>query len=336
MTTNCPNCGKPVRPGAKFCGNCGTTMVLPAQPVGPDALAKSTCPFCGSPVRPEAKFCPVCGKVLTPPPAKQETPVPQPQAGTPPAQAPAAAQPAKPAGKQEPEAKIAIKAKGAKKSPILWIVGILVILLLVIAGILLIVDPFGWRGEGEGTPVQEDTVTPTAESTSSTPTNTALPLTPTPTIPVATATPTIESGAVIPPGLETATASPGQPAPGATLLDDNFTGPLDENWQVWGSPDLISSNGRMELKSPAPGQAGASSIITFPLGAGVVIQFQAGLLSEGDADQLWFDWQPAGVQWDCRHPGWSPTHNHSSRRDHCPNQPGFCEPDNQWKWCSSL
>jgi uncharacterized Zn finger protein (UPF0148 family) len=29
-TTSCPNCGKPLRPGARFCGNCGHT--IPATP----------------------------------------------------------------------------------------------------------------------------------------------------------------------------------------------------------------------------------------------------------------------------------------------------------------
>lgn len=270
-------------------------MALPAQPAE-DAQAKSVCPHCGNPVRPEARFCPVCGKVLAPAPAKPETPAPQPQAVTPPAPAPAAAQPVKPEEKQAAQAKKAPKAKGGKKSPVLWIVGILVLLLLAIAAIIVIVDPFGWRGEGEGTTVQEETITPTGESTSLTPTSTALPVTPSPTIPVATATPTIESGVVIPPGLETATPSPGQPAPGALLLDDNFTGSLEDNWEIWGSPDLVTSNGRMELKSPAPGETGASSIVTFPLSAGVIIQVQAGLMGEGDADQLWFDWQPANVQ----------------------------------------
>ena len=314
MSTNCPNCGKPVRPGARFCGNCGTTMALPVPPQAQDAAdqqqeasaaqAKSSCPFCSSPVRPEAKFCPVCGKVLTPAPVKQEAPVVQPQpaqpvalpVALPVAQAPVAV-PAAGSGGQKDSTKgqKASKTKGGRKPLTLWLVGILVVLLLAIAGIILVVDPFDLWGEGDANPVQEETVSPTPSTEGTSPAVTPTAATPSAAIPTASITPTIQSGVVITPGLGTGTPSPGEPVPGTLLLDDPFTGPLAANWQVWGAEGMVTSNGRMELKSPIPGDAGANSIITIPLEAGIVIQFQAGLMGDGDADQLWFDWYPADV-----------------------------------------
>ena len=47
----CPNCGAPVTPGQRFCGQCG------------NALAKS-CPGCGAPADPGARFCGQCGTKL--------------------------------------------------------------------------------------------------------------------------------------------------------------------------------------------------------------------------------------------------------------------------------
>jgi predicted nucleic acid-binding Zn ribbon protein len=70
-TTTCPNCGKPLRPGAKFCGNCGATLPT-APPPKPAAAApapqpvSSVCPHCGKPIRPGARFCSSCGKTIEP------------------------------------------------------------------------------------------------------------------------------------------------------------------------------------------------------------------------------------------------------------------------------
>jgi len=44
----CPSCGQPVRAGAKFCANCGASLVL-------------ACAKCGAELRPGAKFCDSCG-----------------------------------------------------------------------------------------------------------------------------------------------------------------------------------------------------------------------------------------------------------------------------------
>ena len=87
-TIACPNCGKPLRPGARFCGSCGHVLSAPAQKpavpaaspsgaAGPTESASNTageinrlaippgfvaCPNCGQPLRVEAKFCNICGK----------------------------------------------------------------------------------------------------------------------------------------------------------------------------------------------------------------------------------------------------------------------------------
>jgi len=47
-TTSCPTCGQQVAAGAKFCSNCGTTLVV-------------TCANCGKELIAGAKFCPECG-----------------------------------------------------------------------------------------------------------------------------------------------------------------------------------------------------------------------------------------------------------------------------------
>jgi rubredoxin len=118
--TPCPRCGRPVRPGARFCGSCGFVLApsqgqpvqgqppqAPTQRVG-DA-AGLTCPHCGSPLRPAARFCPTCGKGPTPaaPPSAPtwnigEAPLPspppwQPAGGTLPPLPPPIALPAAPA-----------------------------------------------------------------------------------------------------------------------------------------------------------------------------------------------------------------------------------------------
>ncbi|MBI3926861.1 MAG: zinc ribbon domain-containing protein [Armatimonadetes bacterium] len=46
----CPDCGKPMPPAAKFCGDCGVKVALQG------------CRKCGWPGRPGARFCPECGE----------------------------------------------------------------------------------------------------------------------------------------------------------------------------------------------------------------------------------------------------------------------------------
>ncbi len=77
----CPACGKPVKPGAKFCGSCGAKQeILPLCPrcgapmkggiceiCNKAIMVNETpppriCPHCGSPLGQQAKFCKSCGK----------------------------------------------------------------------------------------------------------------------------------------------------------------------------------------------------------------------------------------------------------------------------------
>ena len=108
-TTSCPNCGKPLRPGARFCGNCGHTIpATPAAQVGvpPAGPATIACPQCGKPVRVGAKFCSNCGKVLQAESASPATPIP-PASPVSPAQSvekPVAGPTLKPAAQPQPAA----------------------------------------------------------------------------------------------------------------------------------------------------------------------------------------------------------------------------------------
>ncbi len=60
-TMPCPRCGRPVRVGARFCGNCRTPLGAPTMPPPPPiAPQPPRCPNCGNPVRAGAKFCGTC------------------------------------------------------------------------------------------------------------------------------------------------------------------------------------------------------------------------------------------------------------------------------------
>ncbi len=71
-TTTCPNCGKPLRAGARFCGNCGATLPASTRPGASQVgsappLSDVNCPHCGKPVRQGARFCSNCGKSIDAP-----------------------------------------------------------------------------------------------------------------------------------------------------------------------------------------------------------------------------------------------------------------------------
>lgn len=65
LTQSCPNCGNPVRGGAKFCGHCRHPLSAPIQ-MTPPFLAEIRCPRCGTSNRSNARFCSHCGQVLAP------------------------------------------------------------------------------------------------------------------------------------------------------------------------------------------------------------------------------------------------------------------------------
>ena len=67
-TVTCPECGRPILLGSKFCPNCGATAPVPAAPPV-SAPVQPICPFCGQPVAPDAAFCAGCGNKLPEQPA---------------------------------------------------------------------------------------------------------------------------------------------------------------------------------------------------------------------------------------------------------------------------
>lgn len=61
--TQCPQCGKMVPQGQRFCGFCGNDMQKPAQEAAEKKIPR--CANCGTPVE-GRKFCPECGKAINP------------------------------------------------------------------------------------------------------------------------------------------------------------------------------------------------------------------------------------------------------------------------------
>jgi len=63
----CAHCGAALRPGARFCKQCGTALHEFDKPIttAADSAARAACPHCGAPVRSTARFCPSCQGRLT-------------------------------------------------------------------------------------------------------------------------------------------------------------------------------------------------------------------------------------------------------------------------------
>ena len=179
MTSTCPSCGKPIRPGARFCGNCGA-VITPAPPVQPQAApsiqngSTVACPFCGKPVRPDAKFCPSCGKTIPLAAALTPTPSPQPAASSQQPPSPGVQAPA-----SSPQPPVARKPRSILRryGPIFLILIILGCSAMFAVGYLLGKDVFGLFGASTSTPTGK---TPTRTATLSE-TASPMPATPTPT-----------------------------------------------------------------------------------------------------------------------------------------------------------
>ena len=56
----CPQCGKKVNPGSKFCIYCGAALEVPAEQPEEKAEVK-VCKTCGKPLEEGAVFCTNCG-----------------------------------------------------------------------------------------------------------------------------------------------------------------------------------------------------------------------------------------------------------------------------------
>ena len=327
-TTSCPNCGKPLRPGARFCGNCGATIpATPAAQAGkpPAGAATIPCPQCGKPVRVGAKFCSNCGKVLQPepaplatssppaPPASSPSPAAQPQ----PVAAPAAGQPA-----ESPSARAAVppqnKAGAGRK--MMWPLIILLLVVICVLGgsgtYLYLKDPFGWFAAATASPIAAVPSQTPGLAATATGTKVALstenPPTPTITAPVGPAvtetltvtvqvSPTILLTPVIPvsgiPVTGTLLTSTIPLTAPAILLNDYFNGPLNVNWKAWGNPRPILRSGPgdnwLDLTATEhPEMAGVTTRMEIANAPGNVFEFEGQLNPNYVNFPLFFDWDP--------------------------------------------
>ncbi|MBN1146996.1 MAG: zinc ribbon domain-containing protein [Anaerolineales bacterium] len=319
----CPKCGKPLRPGVRFCGNCGSPV--PATPLqrgpaddagaaqGDGALEQpggSLCPQCKSPVRPGAKFCNNCGYPLG---QEEQQAAAARVAGAPPA---VAAPPKAPAPRPAPGRLIAPpKPAAAPRRPSIWtwaLASVLVVacVLAVAAGFLYVRDPLGWFGRATATlltpptaaqvatqtlaqpAAPTSTAIPTLESTV-TPTDTLLPPLPTQTLPPTLA---ITPAIITPTATFTPTASLTPSLQADILIDEDFSGLLMSNWVPWGSPHPLVSSGAtgnwLDLKAEMPNTAGVTSKQTVINAPGVIIEFVAQLNPTFSRYTLTFEWDP--------------------------------------------
>ena len=64
----CQNCGKPLRPGVRFCTACGFPVPLEESGAEEEGRREKSCLRCGASLPDEAVFCPACGCPAPPPP----------------------------------------------------------------------------------------------------------------------------------------------------------------------------------------------------------------------------------------------------------------------------
>lgn len=274
MSTPCPHCGKPIRPGAGFCGHCGKSLAGTPQQAGAPGRAASPgtppasssaapvtspppaspangqkfCPHCGKPVKANAKFCAACGQSIPADP----TPVTPPLASPPQAGGQPAPQPAQPPAALPPK-KTGLRGWWQARSRIMRI-------LLILALFLVCLCPVAGMALFYPRLFPKATSTPTlaspTETASPEPTQTLIPTeTASPTeIPIIQPTPSetpgqmIEVTAVIPTLESTLTATPTfteaptlPPAPTETPTQTpapatflNETFDTLDDWTTWG------------------------------------------------------------------------------------------------------
>jgi hypothetical protein len=296
--TNCPSCRRPIRPGARFCGNCGTVLAgqQPASP-RPDQQRM--------PPQPKPSVPPQPGSSQHPPaPAPVPPQVHQNQPQQP-------AQPAKPkkrsnrcprcnepirsnvrfCGKCGTQIGTDVPNPSPRKGVRVWLIALLLVL-LVAAGVsafyLIYFNPFGIIGgsntptveptPAETEPVIEDTPTPTITLTETVPlpTDTPEPDTPTPTeTPVPTDTPTLTP-------VPTLTFTPLPP-----LIDEPFVEPLNDRWWLPQVPPQLDPNQRVIKLNGNSLDDHFTNIKLVDLKPGRVIQFR---VSVPDNNSLAFRW----------------------------------------------
>lgn len=288
----CPNCGKPLRPGASFCGVCGNAITSAPSPemqaTAPPVVAGAVCPHCGIPVRSGVKFCTSCGEAIS----LLDT---QPLASEPDASVPL---PPAPEDKK-------LKGLFHKYALLIGLIAVLCCVVTISAGLLYQYDPFNWRV----TPTATRSQAPPAVETELSATNTPPP-SPTGT---AASTPTnvdtrIPSETPPPQLVPTVTASLtptlSVDTPPLSNFEDDFSGSLQVNWKTWGSPEAqITANGELELNSQNPGDSGVTTVQSIHLRPGTIIQFWARLSDGGPQDVIFFDWDAGKID---RKPGAGP------------------------------
>ncbi len=330
-TISCPTCGKPLRPGARFCGSCGATIppaedtpihneaeqAAPDNASSPGVQAQTfACPYCGKPARVGAKFCNYCGKEITPRSSlssdlqvgTQGNAVTTANAGIPARSA--GPIPAKPAASVKPNAH-------PRRKSILPIFALGLGLLCIfgsLAGYLYLQDPFSWRQTSatvsvaiapsatmKSEPTQTATNLPTEglypSSTPDLATDSPTPeLLPTDT---ATLTPAITvtlSITSVMPLTGTIVPKPGAP-PEMILLEDEFSETLSTYWKAWGEPRPTLRQGFgdswLELKAAdKPTQAGVTCRTEVSNAPGTMIEFLAQLTPGYPQYRLYLDWDP--------------------------------------------
>lgn len=311
-TITCPSCGKPVKPGARFCGNCGnaipvTPVMRSAAPSGVPPARLINCPHCGKPNRPGAKFCNHCGQLMgadqaAPPAAAAEMGIP------------VAGQAAKPPISKPVAARAPAAQKTAKRSALPWILlaSLGFIGIALVGGFFLMGGLKIFKPKVAGTA----TLTPAAPAASATqaelvPTLTQAgqppPQSPIPS-PFLTSTPTPTS--TLPPQ---ATSSPVTATPQATLeptreptsdkilpgvypgfvttFQEDFAENWGLHWQVWGGiqPKLGSDRGDSYLSLNSQ-TAGIASSMLVNLAPGNGFDFMARVLEAPSTSVLIVDW----------------------------------------------
>lgn len=73
ILTNCPKCGKEIKPGQLFCTGCGADLKnIDAGVIKEETKKEKVCPTCHSPIKEGQKFCVVCGEKVEVTPKKVE------------------------------------------------------------------------------------------------------------------------------------------------------------------------------------------------------------------------------------------------------------------------
>lgn len=296
MTVICSKCGNEVRPGARFCGSCGSP-IEELQPAAPVIEEHTTCPHCGKPIRKDAKFCPSCG--LSIPAAAEAAPTPVPS--EPPPGAPVPPPP--------PSSAVSMEAPPPKRSAFgryWWLILLVIIFCLASIGLVwflanrgIIEIPILTPATETPAPTQTELPPPTSTHTleptftlthtpTQTPTNTPEP---TPTIELPTPTIPVEETAPVVP---TATQEPTSTPEPEIIFRDDFTTPLTGNWETWGAPPdpVIEGAGRNRALNldTALRAGGVTSLDNFSVSPVFEISFDAALIELSPDHSLAFDW----------------------------------------------